>query len=272
MLFRIAWRNIWRNQKRSLIVLTSIVVGTVAAILYDALNSGMLNQMLFNQINTGISYIQIHKKGFNDNKTVQNYMPDHRYVEDILKNDPQIEHYSKRVITFGLLSSAVNSSGVFLNGILPREEENISVIKSSIVEGSYLTQQKREIVMGKGLAEKLNVGLGDKVVALCTTPDGTVGTDLFRISGIYETPSSEFDKVNIYVNLQSAQQMMNIGDNVYEFAIITNEYSQVPAVKEQLASKLGDRYEVLSYVDLLPALHQRQTFLDDFQLQLRFLE
>jgi putative ABC transport system permease protein len=254
MLFKIAWRNIWRNQKRSLIVLTSIVIGTAAAILYDGLSSGMLNQMLFNQINTGISYIQIHKKGFNDNKTVQNYIPDYRHVENVLKNDPQIKYYSKRVITFGLLSSATNSAGVYINGILPQEEENISVIKSSIIKGTYLTQQEREIIIGKGLVEKLDVGLGDKVVVLCTTPDGTVGTDLFRISGIYETASSEFDKVNIYVNLQSAQQVMNIGDNIYEFAIITHDYKRVHAVKEQLASKLGNKYEVLSYIDLLPTL------------------
>jgi putative ABC transport system permease protein len=254
MLLKIAWRNIWRNKKRSLIVLTSIVIGTIAAVVLDGLSIGMLNQMLFNQINTGISYIQIHKKGFNDNKTVQNYMPDYKHVEDVLKKDPQIKYYSKRVITFGLLSSATNSSGVYMNGILPQEEENVSVIKSSIVEGSYLTQKQREILIGKDLAEKLGVGLGDKVVALCTTPDGTVGTDLFRISGIYETASSEFDKVNIYINLHSAQQMMGIGDNIYEFAIVPGDYERVPAIKDKLVSQLGNRYEVLSYIDLLPTL------------------
>jgi putative ABC transport system permease protein len=254
MLLKIAWRNIWRNKKRSLIVLTSIVIGTIAAVVLDGLSIGMLNQMLFNQINTGISYIQIHKKGFNDNKTVQNYMPDYKHVEDVLKKNPQIKYYSKRVITFGLLSSATNSSGVYMNGILPQEEENVSVIKSSIVEGSYLTQKQREILIGKDLAEKLGVGLGDKVVALCTTPDGTVGTDLFRISGIYETASSEFDKVNIYINLHSAQQMMGIGDNIYEFAIVPGDYERVPAIKDKLVSQLGNRYEVLSYIDLLPTL------------------
>src|SRR5512147_513039 len=106
MLLKIAWRNIWRNKRRSVIVLSSVVVGVIAAILLDGLTMGMLNQMLFNQINSSISHMQIHKKGFNDNKTVQNYLPDYRKTEEIIKKNPLVKHYSKRVITFGLLSSA----------------------------------------------------------------------------------------------------------------------------------------------------------------------
>ena len=89
MLLKLAWRNIWRNRRRSLIVLTSVIVGLVAIILSDGLSNGMIRQMLFNQINLNISHIQIHKKGFNNNKVVKNYIPDYKKVEDVLKNDPQ---------------------------------------------------------------------------------------------------------------------------------------------------------------------------------------
>lgn len=254
MILKLAWRNIWRNKRRSFIVIGSVIVGVVALIIMDGLSSGMLYQMLFNQISSRISHIQIHKKGFNDKKVIQNFIPDYRKVENEVKGNPSVQAYSKRVITFGLLSSASNSSGVYINGIIPSGEEKITKIKNSIIEGSYLTGNKREIVIGKKLADKLHVGLGNKVVALSNTPDGTIGTDVFRIVGIFETFSSEFDKSSVYIPLSSAQEMLDIGDNIHEIAIITGDYKQSAKVKEQLEAVLNGDYEVLSYEDLLPML------------------
>lgn len=254
MLLKLAWRNIWRNKRRSSIVVGSVIVGVVAVILMDGLSSGMLYQMLFNQISSSVSHIQIHKKGFNDNKVVQSFLPNHKKVEDFVKENPFVQSYSKKVISFGLLSSASSSSGVFINGIVPSEEEKVTKIKNSIVEGSYLTGNKREIVIGKDLADKLNSKLGDKVVILTNTPDGTITSDVFRIAGIYETFSSAFDKAFIYIPIENAQQMLDIGDNIHELAIITINYNQVDKVKEQIVSNLSDEYEVLSYKDILPML------------------
>ena len=122
MLLKLAWRNIWRNKRRSLIVIGSVVVGVIAAILLDALQGGMVNQMLFNQISLIVSHIQIHKKGFNDHKEIKSFLPHPGTVEKILKNEKRVKYYSKRVITFGLLSSADNSAGVFIYGIEPSRE------------------------------------------------------------------------------------------------------------------------------------------------------
>ena len=254
MIRKLAWRNRWRNKRRSIIVVGSVIVGVVALIIMDCLSSGMLYQMLFNQISSRISHIQIHEKGFNDKKVVQNYIQNYRKVENEVKENLSVKAYSKRVITFGLLSSATNSSGVYINGIIPSEEEKITKIKNSIIEGSYLTGKKREIVIGKKLADKLNVGLGNKVVALSNTPDGTIGTDVFRIVGIFETFSSEFDKSSIYIPIGNAQEMLDIGDNIHEIAIITRDYKQASRTKEQLVEVLDDDYEVLTYEDLLPML------------------
>jgi len=254
MLLKLAWRNIWRNKRRSTIVVGSIIVGVIAVILMDGLTSGMLYQMLFNQISSSVSHIQIHKEGFNDNKVVQSFMPDYNKVEDVVKENSSVQSYSKKVVSFGLLSSVSSSSGVFINGIVPSEEEKVTKIKNSIVEGSYLTGNKREIVIGKDLADKLSSKLGDKVVILTNTPDGTISSDVFRIVGIYETFSSAFDKAYIYIPLGNAQQMLDIGDNIHELAIITKDYGQVDKVKEQITSQLSDEYEVLSYKEMLPML------------------
>lgn len=254
MLLKLAWRNIWRNKRKSLIVLGSVVVGIVAVIFFDGLSHGMIRQMLFNQISSSVAHIQIHKKGFSDNKVVSNYLPDYKKVEEVIKKERGITAYSKRVIAFGLLSSATSSSGVYIYGVNPEQEAKVSKIKSSIVEGSYLDDNKHGIVIGKKLAEKLDVSIGSKVVIMANTPDGSIGSDLFRITGLYQTFSSEFDKANIYIHINTAQQMLEIGDKIYEFAIWLNNYQLTDKIQAGLNSELNDKYEVLSYRDLLPML------------------
>ena len=255
MLLKLAWRNIWRNKRRSLIVLLSVVVGVVAIIISDGLSNGMMRQMLFNQISSSISHIQIHKKGFRDNKLVKNYLPDYKHVESVLKTEPLVKSFSERVITSGLLSSANNSSGVMIYGVHPNEEAKVSKIKSSIIEGKYFGDGSRSIVIGKKLAEKLGVEVGDKVVAMSTSLSGEMGSELFRVSGIFRTFSSDFDKTTIYIPIQTAQKMLGLGNKIDEFAIILDNYKEAPQVKKQLLSKLNnDKYEVFTYGDLLPML------------------
>ena len=254
MLIKIAWRNLWRNKRRSIIILISVIIGVVALIIMDALSIGMVRQMLENQIGAHVSHIQVHKKGFNDNKIIQNYLPNSDRVETVLKNTEGIKYYSPRVLTFGLLSSATNSSGVYLVGINPEEEEKVTKIKRSLVEGDYLSGKAHEIVIGKKLAEKLGVELGDKVVAMASTLKGDVGSDVFRIVGLYETFSSEFDKTTIYIPLDNAQRMLEMGDKITEFAIIVDNTKFLDQIKATIQSDLGDAYEVLTYRDLLPLL------------------
>ncbi len=254
MLLKLAWRNIWRNKRRSLIVLISVVVGLTAIVLTDGLSNGMMRQMLFNQINLDISHIQIHKAGFNRNKTVKNFIPDYKHVESVLEKNPEVKAYSKRVYATGILSSANNSSGVILYGIDPAEEAKVSIIKSSIIEGRYLGSGKRGIIIGQKLAYKLGVEVGDKVVAMANTLKGDIGSDAFRVVGIFRTSSSEFDKIAVYVQAATEQSMLGIGDNYHEFAIITKNYNKVESIKSSFEKTLGGGYEVYTYRDLLPML------------------
>lgn len=252
MLFKVAWRNIWRNKRRSIIVLISIIIGVVAIILSDTLSIGFMQQILDNQIGSHVSHLQIHKNGFNDNKIIQNYLPDQRAVEAALKENPIVEHFSKRIISMGLMSSASNSAGVMMVGIIPEDEQKITKIKESIVEGVYLSGKPNEVVMGKKLAEKLDVELGDKVVGMASSLDGRVGADAFRIVGLYKTFSSQFDQLSIYISLQNAQEMLGLKGKISEIAVISNDLNQVPRLDAALTTQLDEIYEVLSYAELLP--------------------
>ncbi|MFZ1729686.1 MAG: FtsX-like permease family protein [Bacteroidota bacterium] len=254
MLFTIAWRNVWRNRRRSQIVMVSIIVGVVAVMFNDGLSTGMIHQMLDNQIGSHVSHIQIHAKGFNDNRVIQNYVHNPSEVEQALDRTPGVRHWSKRVSTFGLLSSAVNSSGGLIIGVDPIREPGVTSIKASMVEGSYLSGKPHEVVIGRRLADRLQVGLGDKVVGMASTLGGDVGSELFRVAGIFETVSSDFDKMYMFTSLESAQKMLELDGKPLEFAVIVDDISQVDKIAAELRRTLGGKYEVLSYIDILPLL------------------
>ncbi|NOX36265.1 MAG: ABC transporter permease [Calditrichaeota bacterium] len=254
MLWKIAWRNIWRNKRRSLIVLVSIVVGLVAMVLTDTLYLGTIRQMLDNRIGSHIGHIQIHRQGFREDPTVKNFLPDSRKVEQVVSQQPGIQAYSRRVLSFGLVSSATNAAGVTIVGIEPASESRITFIHNHILEGRYLSGQERAILIGKKLAEKLDVQLGDKLVIMVSALDGTIGSDVFRIVGIFQTTSSNFDRAYIYIPLNRAQQLLNLGNQISEIVIRVVDLEKMERIQSQLQSQLGNAYEVLNFKEIIPLL------------------
>jgi ABC-type lipoprotein release transport system permease subunit len=254
MLLKLAWRNIWRNRRRSIIVLASITVGIIATVITDALSRGMVFQMLENQIGSHVSHIQIHRKGFKDNPVIQNTIPDARFVDSLLSNAPGVRHYSRRTLNFGILSSATSSSGVSIVGIEPDREGSVTRIRESVVKGTYLSGRNNEIVIGTKLAEKLGVDVGSKVVGMASALDGHVGSDVFRITGLYESFSSEFDRTFVYIPLPNAQEMLTLNGKVSEFAVLVNDVRALDSVRDYLQHSLTPDYEILSYPEILPLL------------------
>ena len=110
MLLKLAWRNIWRNPRRSVIIMISVAIGVIATVFMDTLSRGMIYQMLNNQIGSHVAHIEIHRKGFKDNPVIQSVVPDPARVQRTLASSPDVLHDSKRILTYGLLSSATNSA------------------------------------------------------------------------------------------------------------------------------------------------------------------
>jgi ABC-type lipoprotein release transport system permease subunit len=254
MLLQIAWRNLWRNKRRSLIILTSIVIGVAAMDWMDGLARGYVIQMLDNQLGAHTAHMQIHAKGFNDNKVVQNYMLDSDTVASVVKASRYVKNFSRRVVAFGLLSSASNSSGVSLIGIEPDHEARITTIHNNIVEGRYLGNDEREIVISRHMAKTLDVGIGDRLVAMASALDGTVGSEMFRVVGIYQSSSLSFDKMYVYVPLRIEQQMLRVNNRIAEIAVLATSIDSVDVMKKEFEAKLRPAYEVLTYRDILPSL------------------
>lgn len=257
MIFKIAWRNIWRNKRRSGIVLLSIISGLVAQILLDGLTNGMIRQMLFNQINLNIAHIQVHNKGYQEDKTVGNVIKDYQKVENALKNNPNVSQFSPRVLSQAMIYGKNNASGVMIYGVDPDKEKTVSIIENSIKEGNFLAQSAatgNPLVIGNKLATKLSVKTGDEVSVALKQKDGLMKTFKFRITGIFQSPNSQFNASVVYTALPVAQSLLQTNGTVHEFAVILKDFKKAIETQKVLSESLGSPYEVLTYRDILPLL------------------
>jgi len=254
MLLKISWRNIWRQKKRSLIVMSSIVVGTAAVLMMDSFSMGFVYQQLNNQISSHVGHFQINSKGYNANKVIKNRIKHPSEIEKKLKKLNFVQAYSRRVLAFGMLSSAEGSTGITMVGIDADNEAKITSIKSQIIKGQYIGNNPRDIIISSAVAKKLNVDIDGKIVMMAASTSGKVQSELFRVKGIFKTNNSSFDKTHIFIPIHTAQKLLNIGQDITQFVVLTDNLDKIDLYKNKLNQVIDDKYEVLSYKDILPLL------------------
>jgi len=251
MLLKIAWRNIWRNKTRSLVVIASVAVGLFAGMFMLAFFWGLMNQEIESAVETQLSHMQFHNRAFIDDKDVRANIVNAASIVENLKKDVQVKSVSKRIITTGMITSSSAVSGVEIHGIVPRDEKTVSSISNNIVEGTYFTDTKKnEIVIGKKLAEKLGVTLHRKIVLTFQSKSGDIISGSFRIAGIFRSRNSAFDMSTVFTHFDDLAQLLGTGTDVHEIAVILKDPKQVDACearfKKQYPSQLIQQWKELS--------------------------
>ncbi len=264
--FVIAWRNILRNRRRSLITIFAIGFGLGAMIFVRGYIDGAHLQMKENFTGLLMGHIQIHSKGFEKTMAINRVIKDPTPIESILQGRPEIAAYSHRVRTFSLFSTTENSVGGILIGIDPVNESKVSKIRNSVVSGRFITAEDvRGIVLGNVLAENLHVTLGDKVVAMAQATDGTLGAEAFRVKGIIKTGVEEIDKGVAFVHLQDVQRMLVLKEAVTDFVIRVDSFDRLNGVAQVLKAKLPiDDLEIMTWSEISPILQQWMDFDEAF--------
>jgi putative ABC transport system permease protein len=220
MLIALAWKNIWRNKKRSLIILTAIALGIWAGLFSVAVMIGSWDTTVNSTIDRHLSHLQIHTKAFKDDNLISNYIPDGPDLADNIRKLPQVKDVSARVLIEGMASSPGSSSGTNIIGVNPEHEKNVTTIANYIIDGEYFKGIKRNpILVGAKLANKLGLKLRSKVVLSFQNIDTTLTYAAFRVSGIFRTESSMFDGSNVFVKQSDLYKVMNNDRIVSEIAV-----------------------------------------------------
>ncbi len=257
ILVKLAWRNIFRNKRRTIIAATAIGIGLAALIFLDALMIGMADNMVRTATASFLGDAQIHRAGFRDVQEVSLTIQALDEVTNGLAEEGIVEHFTQRVLAPGMITSPANVSAIALVGVHPPTEKFLSQIDDAITEGVYFEGgSSREIVIGAKLAEILEIGLGDRVVVTVAQAEtGDLSQEMFRISGIYYFADEEMNAGMAFVRIDKAREMLGIGNAAHEIAIkfTSLAYSQDPALPFWEAySEHGN--EALSWTELMSQL------------------
>ena len=211
-LLKLGWRNIWRSKLRSLVVIFSIIIGVWGGLLILGIMYGLNNQRMDIAINGYIGNVQIHNEKFLDDYAIKHVINNIDKYENFLSKDSRVKAYSKRIVLSGMLSNSNGSSGIQVLGVNPSSEKNVTKIYSKLIEGEYFKSKKNNtILVGKKIADKLNLKLKSKVVITFQDEKNNLVSLLFRVEGIFRSGNSMFDESNVYVKNQS------IRDNLVNF-------------------------------------------------------
>ncbi len=219
-LFKLAFLNIGRNPRRSVITVLAVGVGLAALIFLWGFADGTSNQMRENVISLLTGHLQVHSKGFESNLSVENTIMNREEVISVIKDNKSVATFAERVKCEALIGTSENSRGVLLVGVNPAQEKNITRFMNHIVEGEALVNgDDRSVLIGTRLAAKIGVELGDKVVVMTQAMDGTLAGYAYHIKGIFHTGSQTLDEVSAYITLESSQELLSLDKEVHEIAI-----------------------------------------------------
>jgi putative ABC transport system permease protein len=251
---RLAWRNAWRQRRRTAIVVSAVAVGIAGTLLSMAINYGMVFQMIQTAIATELGHVQVHARGFDADPELSVRLRDGgRAALAVLRGAPGVRAYARRVRGEGLISSPRSSAGVRVVGIEPGPEAHVSLVADSITQGAYLDGDPRRVLIGEELASRLEVGVGDKVVLSVQDLDGDLTGEALRVGGLFHTPSRDLDSGTVFLRLDASQRMLGLGDAVSEVVVLAASRSRIPQLSALLHARLpGD--EVRTWEQLQPVL------------------
>tara|TARA_R110001583_G_scaffold159486_1_gene311324 strand:- start:2646 stop:3863 length:1218 start_codon:yes stop_codon:yes gene_type:complete len=233
MLFQIAWRNVWRNKPRSLVVISSIIIGVWAGIFILSFTWGLYKNNINESVFKQLSHIQIHHPNFKEDNASKFTIPNTNEIVKQFKSDGRIASVSARVISTGMITSPTTASGVKIYGINPDSEITQIALNKSVVKGSYFDSGKNnEILIGEKLAKKLKIKFKSKVVLTFTNVNSEIVSGAFRVGGIYKSKNISLDEVNVYVQQEYLRELLEfIPSESNEIAILVKDEEQLDAIK-----------------------------------------
>jgi len=240
-LIKISWRNIWRNKLRSLVVIISIVFGLLGGIIIIAMSYGLNEERMNNAVDTYLSHIQIHNNLFSEDYNIKHTINNLDVIEKAINEDDRVVSYSKRIVLNGMLSNSNGSYGIQVKGIDPDEEIKVTNTYEKIIDGEYFKSKRdNTILVGKKLADKLNLKLKSKVVITFQDENYELTSLLYRVEGIFRSGNSRYDEINVFVKNKSITKNLPGFNGYHEMPILLSDIELRGEVKKDLIPMSSD--------------------------------
>jgi len=208
LILKMANRNLWRNKRRTIIAIVSIVFGMVLCMFFTGISDGSYKELINSAAKLGHGHITIMNKNFFESQDSSYAIKNAVSIEKKIVKLKDIAFIEKKITGSGMLSSAYDSTGITFDAVEPEKNKKFSLIKKKIKKCEYLTKNGRDIIIGKILAQRLKVKIGSKVVLTVNDRNNDITQELFRIRGIFQTGSEVNDGFYALVNFARMQEIL----------------------------------------------------------------
>lgn len=266
----LAWRNLWRHRRRTIIVAVAMAMGLGLMMFYDGLMAGFDQAIYGNAIKVLGGNIQVHAQGYNTD-IGQNPLlplPDDQAVVQAALAQPLVESATRRIITGGLLTNPEGAFGVNIVGIEPEKELAVNLAAQHITSGRYLQKEDGDVILiGQGLADAMDVAAGDRISMVGRSTHDQMRQRTMTVAGVYDLGMPEYEKSTVYVSLKEAQSLFDLAGRSTEVAIVLKQLGTEPKVIAAIQPALPG-YEVdtwrNNYPELLAAITTKNGVMNIF--------
>jgi len=257
---KMAWRNIWRNPRRSILTITAIAFAGMLLVFMLSWQFGSYEIMINSAVKVHTGHLQVQAKDYQRKRSIHLVVPDPVAVQNLLAETPHVTVVTGRANAFALVSSKERTYGVLVTGIDPVREARVSTLEKLVRRGSYLAAEDTDqALVGRLLARNLKVDPGDELVVLGQGRDGSIAATVIRVKGIFSSGQDDFDRRAMHLPLAYFQEVFNMRGAVNEVVAIVDALAHVPEIKATVEAGLenigeNDGLVVLDWKELMPGL------------------
>ncbi|MDZ7807826.1 MAG: ABC transporter permease [Gracilimonas sp.] len=255
---KLAWRNIWRNKRRTFITMLSVIVAVMLSSAMRTMNEGSYEQMIDNTVGLFTGYAQIHQKGYWDDKTLEYTLTSEDSLFRIIDQTSGISEAVPRLESYALVAGEKQSRAAMVIGIDPEKEKSLSDPQSRIISGSYFEDiDERSVLLGTDLMQRLKLQVGDSLVMIGQGFRGQSAAGLYEIKGTVRFPNPELNKSLVMLPLETAQYFLAAPERLTGISLIMEDPDDAAQIVKYLSGKLSnEEYEVMDWKELMPELVQ----------------
>ena len=254
--FKIAWRNLWRNRRRTLITVASVLFAVLLALFMRSMQLGSYDMMIESAVKSSTGYIQIHKDGYWEDKTIDNTFETSRKLEQEVAGNPNVTRAIPRLESFALVSSGKQTKGVAVIGTRPEDEDYATGLHDHLVKGEVLQKKDSGVLIPQGLATYLKVDINDTIVLLGQGYHGVTAAGAYPVRGILEFVQPEQNNSMIYLALPTAQQLYAAPGRITSLSIMLQDPDKLEQTREELSRIDPENLEYMTWQEMLTDLLQ----------------
>ncbi|MFY0652644.1 MAG: ABC transporter permease [Cyclobacteriaceae bacterium] len=257
MYLKLAWRNIWRNKRRSFITIGSITFAVLLACVMRSMQLGSYERMIENAARFYTGYIQVHKNGYWAEKTIDNSFQIDAELLELVESTKHVSSVVPRVESFALASFGTKTKGALVLGMNPDKENDLTRVKEKLIEGEYLSTGDKGALVSEGLAKYLKIELNDTLVLIGQGYHGSNAAGLFPVKGIVKFAVPAQNNQTIYLEIENAEWFYGLENQITSLSLVVDKADNVDQIVIDLNASVDTTVlEVMGWREMMPDLVQ----------------